>query len=62
MPNSKEDFAVQLKELATRFDRDSADMRRTKYDEATLRLEYLDPMFAALGWNVWNKPVQSKPH
>jgi transketolase N-terminal domain/subunit len=33
-------------------------MRRRGYDEATLRLEYLDPMFAALGWNVWNNPPQ----
>jgi hypothetical protein len=53
-----EDFARKLGDLTARFAAQEHEMRRKAYDEATLRLEYLDPMFGALGWNVWNDPPQ----
>lgn len=52
------DFSVKLASLVSRFDEQAAVMRSRAFDEATLRLEFLDPMFAALGWNVWNDPPQ----
>lgn len=58
LSSNRQNFVDKLIELAARFESDSVDMRRRSYDEATLRLEYLDPMFSALGWNVWNSPVQ----
>ena len=58
MANDREHFKSRLKELTARFESQTSEMRRHGYDEATLRLEYLDPMFSALGWNVWNEPPQ----
>jgi hypothetical protein len=55
---SRQRFVELLKELCARFESSARDMREQGYDEATLRLEYLDPLFAALGWNVWNRPPQ----
>ena len=51
-------FAERISELCARFAAGTKDMRTQGFDEATLRLEYLDPLFAALGWNVWNAPPQ----
>jgi predicted type IV restriction endonuclease len=47
-----------MTELSRRFEAQAREMRSRGYDEATLRLEYLDPMFSSLGWNVWNEPPQ----
>jgi len=45
--------AVQA--LDDRFDRDRAVFRSGEYKEEQLRLEFLNPLFEALGWGVCNK-------
>jgi adenine-specific DNA methylase len=41
--------------LIDRFERNRDDYRSPNYNEARLRLEFLDPFFEALGWDVQNK-------
>jgi hypothetical protein len=55
---SKEDFKEVISDLAARFIENSHEMRRRGFDEARLRLEFLDPLFSALEWNLSNKPYQ----
>jgi type I restriction-modification system DNA methylase subunit len=42
-------------ELIERFERNIEDYRSPNYNEARLRLEFIDPFFEALGWDVQNK-------
>lgn len=56
--SDKKNFQTKIVELSKRFELGSSEMRSRGFDEATLRLEYLDPLFAALGWNIWNTPPQ----
>ncbi len=49
MPAPKE-----LITLVERFRRNLADLRSPKYNEASLRKEYLDPFFHLLGWDMDN--------
>ena len=65
MPNARsietqtrDTFGKELERLCVQFREQSPDMRARGFDEARLRLEFLDPMFSALGWNVWNNPPQ----
>jgi predicted type IV restriction endonuclease len=44
-----------LLQLVQRFDDNLASYRSGDYNEAQLRLEFLDPLFEALGWDVYNK-------
>jgi type I restriction-modification system DNA methylase subunit/predicted type IV restriction endonuclease len=44
-----------LKDLLTRFDNNLDAYKSGKYNEAQLRLEFVNPMFEALGWDVYNK-------
>ena len=46
-------FRSKVVELTERFDKYRDDYRRG-YDESTLRMEYLNPFFRALGWDVDN--------
>lgn len=55
---SKDEFKIKVAKLCQRFSGSTREMREQGFDEATLRLEYLDPFFAALGWNIWNDPPQ----
>jgi len=48
-------FIAKVIELATRFEKYREEYRRGGYDESTLRLEYLNPFFKALGWDVDNE-------
>lgn len=41
--------------LVQRFDNSRDAYRSSKYNEAQLRQEFLDPFFEALGWDVYNK-------
>jgi len=48
-----------------RFDRDRAVFQSGDYKEEQLRLEFLNPLFEALGWDVSNRATRSvvlKPH
>src|SRR5580700_11218508 len=42
-------------ELIERFDRNRTAYRSEQYNEARLRIEFLNPFFEALGWDVNNK-------
>jgi hypothetical protein len=54
-------FRSRVKELVDRFEKFKPDYRRETYDETTLRLEYLNPFFEALGWDVSNN-LGHPPH
>jgi predicted type IV restriction endonuclease len=41
--------------LIERYNEQIEDYRRSKYKEAQVRNEFIDPFFAALGWDVHNK-------
>ncbi|OGC24981.1 hypothetical protein A2291_01530 [candidate division WOR-1 bacterium RIFOXYB2_FULL_42_35] len=45
----------EIRELVGRFDLNIEEYKSGKYNETQLRREFLDPFFAALGWDVNNK-------
>ena len=44
-----------IHQLVTRFTENRDAYRSGKYNEAQLRQEFLNPFFAALGWDIYNK-------
>jgi hypothetical protein len=44
-----------IHQLVTRFTENHEAYRSGKYNEAQLRQEFLNPFFAALGWDIYNK-------
>jgi hypothetical protein len=54
-PASFESFQQELSRLVSTFERHFLHVTSPDYNEATLRAEYLDPLFAALGWDVGNR-------
>lgn len=53
-PATFETFQQELSRLVDKFDRDFPHFVNATYNEATLRNEFLDPFFRALGWDVGN--------
>ena len=53
--SSFEHFESELNRLVEKFGRNLTELKSTGYDEAKLRLEYLDPLFKALGWDMENR-------
>ena len=49
-----ETFEAELKRLVETFDRNLRAYKSAAYDEASLRQEFLNPFFRALGWDVEN--------
>lgn len=49
-----ESFSAELAKLVQRFDRQHPVFTSPDYNEATLRADFLDPLFRALGWDVGN--------
>jgi hypothetical protein len=49
-----EQFQAELASLVDRFDRQFPEFTSPDYNEATLRADFLDPFFRALGWDVGN--------
>src|SRR5260370_22196130 len=49
-------------ELIERFDRNRAAYRSEHYNEARLRIEFLNPFFEALGWDVNNRQVYAEAY
>ena len=43
-----------IRDLVQRFQSQSASYHRTSYNETELRRDFLDPFFAALGWDMTN--------
>lgn len=48
-------FRAELTRLVERFDRQHPTFTSPDYNEATLRADFLDPLFRALGWDVGNQ-------
>lgn len=48
-------FQTELGKLVEIFSRNLAHYKTAVYDEASLRNEFLNPLFRALGWDVENK-------
>jgi len=45
----------QISNLVERFERNIEAYRSPAYNETQLRIEFIDPFFEALGWDVTNK-------
>ena len=52
---SPENYCKELDRLVEQFGRNINQYKSRVYDEASLRQEFLDPFFRALGWDVENK-------
>ncbi|MEK7379150.1 MAG: type IV restriction endonuclease, partial [Candidatus Binatota bacterium] len=46
---------LQVKELVERFEKNLEAYQSQTYNEAQVRLEFINPFFEALGWDVTNK-------
>ncbi len=44
-----------IRRLVERFEENREAYRSGKYNEAQLRLEFLDPFFKSLGWDIYNE-------
>ena len=58
MPIGDTTFAVfesELNSLVEKFSRNLAELKAPGYAEAQLRSDFLDPLFAALGWDLTNR-------
>ncbi len=52
---AQEDLKEKIAALVERFDKDKAHYLSKDYLEAEVRQDFLDPFFAALGWDIGNK-------
>lgn len=50
-----ERFQTELARLVAQFEKNFKQYQSAAYDEASVRQEFLDPLFRALGWDVENK-------
>jgi len=48
-------FRTDLDRLVQQFERNISQYKSSNYDEASVRQEFLNPLFRALGWDVENK-------
>ena len=48
-------FVAELERLVANFERNFPHIQQGDYNEASVRQEYLDPLFSALGWDVSNR-------
>jgi len=53
--DKKTEARKQIELLAARFTENISQYKRTDYDEANTRVDFIDPFFEALGWDVANK-------
>ena len=49
-------------ELVEQFDRNLAAYKSGKYNETQVRVEFIDPLFKALGWDVHNQQGYAQAH
>jgi predicted type IV restriction endonuclease len=45
----------ELLELVERFDRDREAYRSGRYNETQVRVDFIDPLMALLGWDIHNR-------
>lgn len=56
-----ESFREKLQTLVTKFEKDKPHYLSKGYPEAQVRIDFLNPFFKALGWDIENK-AQKPPH
>ena len=56
-----ESFRERLKSLITKFEKDRNHYLSKGYPEAQVRIDFINPFFKALGWDIENK-AQKPPH
>ena len=44
-----------VKSLVERFEKNRESYTSGKYNETQVRLEFIDPLFESLGWDVYNR-------
>jgi hypothetical protein len=54
LAHSYDEAKTQVEGLVERFARNREAYKRTEYKEAQARVEFIDPLFEALGWDVRN--------
>lgn len=54
-PAGFERFRTELARLVARFEKDFKLYQSPAYSEASVRQDFLDPLFAALGWDIGNR-------
>jgi len=54
-------FREKLQSLIAKFEKDKVHYASKGYPEAQVRLDFLNPFFKALGWDIENK-AQKPPH
>lgn len=54
-PAGFEQFREKLGQMVARFDKNLTQYKSSAYDEASLRQEFLNPLFRALGWDIENE-------
>ena len=60
--NAPDDARDVVAELVERYRRDADQYTRGSYKEAQLRVEFVDPFFEALGWDVANVQGYAEPY
>jgi len=48
-------ISARISELVERFDRNLEAYKQGKYNETQVRLEFINPFFEELGWDIINK-------
>ncbi len=56
----REIFEIQLRALVEKFARNRAEYLSKQYVESQARLDFIDPLFEALGWDVRNRTQRSE--
>jgi len=56
-----ESFGEKLRDLISKFEKDKSHYLSRGYLEAQVRIDFLNPFFKALGWDIENK-AQKPPH
>jgi hypothetical protein len=52
----------EVRNLVARFDRNREAYKDSSYNEAQVRSEFIDPLFEALGWDVYNKHAYAEAY
>ena len=59
---SETEVPEQVLELAARYERELRVLQSDAYGEADTRKEFIEPLFAALGWDVWNQSKHAEAY
>lgn len=62
LAKSYEQARIQVEQLVDRFHRKLAACKRAEYKEEQVRVEFINPFFEALGWDVRNTKGYAEPY